>query len=95
MKFNESIQLSLIPKEEINKLFKKLDEIEKKLESKSHIQSEVINGFISEKDAMKMIGRKQTWFWKLRNDGVLPYHKVGNKVFYRKEDLNRLFDKSK
>lgn len=47
-------------------------------------------GFVDEKKAKELLGRKTTWFWKMRDEGKLPYSKVGGKVFYALDDLKKL-----
>ena len=49
-----------------------------------------INGFVSESDACKLIGKSKTWLWRKRTEGVLPYKKLGAKIFYAKSDLFNL-----
>ena len=49
-----------------------------------------INGFVSESDATKLIGKSKTWLWRKRTEGVLPYKKLGAKIFYAKTDLFNL-----
>jgi hypothetical protein len=49
-----------------------------------------INGFVSESDACKLIGKSKTWLWRKRTEGVLPYKKLGAKIFYAKTDLFNL-----
>ena len=50
-----------------------------------------INGFVSESDACKLIGKSKTWLWRKRTEGTLPYKKLGSKIFYAKTDLFNLF----
>ena len=54
-----------------------------------------IGDYVAEAEAKKMLGRKTTWFWKMRQSGRLPSSKVGNKVFYLKEDLLNLISGKK
>jgi len=49
-----------------------------------------INGFISESDACKLIGKSKTWLWRKRSEGTLPFKKLGSKIFYAKTDLFNL-----
>ena len=49
-----------------------------------------INGFVSESDACKLIGKSKTWLWRKRTEGVLPFKKLGSKIFYAKTDLFNL-----
>ena len=49
-----------------------------------------INGFVSESDACKLIGKSKTWLWRKRTEGTLPFKKLGSKIFYAKTDLFNL-----
>jgi hypothetical protein len=50
----------------------------------------MLGEFISEKDARKLLDRKTTWFYEQRRSGLLPYSKVGSKVYYKRNDLFNL-----
>jgi hypothetical protein len=62
-------------------IFKKLEDIEKRLEKPL-----TVDDYVSERDAKKMFKRGTTWFWEKRNQG-LPSFKVGGEVYYMKSDL--------
>ena len=70
MKKNDSIQI-----------FKKLEDIDKKLEKRLSVDD-----YVSERDAKKMLKRGTTWFWEKRNQG-LPWFKLGAEVYYLRSDL--------
>lgn len=48
--------------------------------------------YLSEAEAKELLGRKTTWFWEQRKAGRLAYSKIGNRVYYRREDLMSLFE---
>jgi hypothetical protein len=48
--------------------------------------------YLSEEEVKKMLGRKTTWFWRMRNIGKLSYTKVGGKVFYFRKDIEKLLE---
>ena len=50
-----------------------------------------INGYISEDDAVKLLGKAKIWFWRKRKEGIIPHKKLGSTVFYLKDDLFNLF----
>ena len=54
-----------------------------------------IGDYIPETEAKKLLGRKTTWFWNMRTSGQLPFAKVGNKIFYLKEDIKKMLDNHK
>jgi len=62
-------------------IFKKLEDIEKRLEKPL-----TVGDYVSERDAKKMLKRGTTWFWEKRNQG-LPWFKLGAEVYYKKSDL--------
>lgn len=86
--------LQLVPQSFLEKISNAQDKIVELLSSKQTTEGSV-GDFISETEAAKLLGRKTTWFWNLRKQGVLPYTKVGNKVFYSKKDIQYLFEKNK
>lgn len=80
--------LVLIPEKE----FKQLKEIQEKILSRlNEIQLKPeFENYLTEKQASELIGKKTTWFWQMRNEGKLPFSKIGKKTFYKKEDLLNL-----
>jgi hypothetical protein len=54
-----------------------------------------LGDYISETEAKKLLGRKTTWFWNMRNSGQIPFTKVGNKIYYSKQDIVKLLDGNK
>jgi hypothetical protein len=73
---------------EIRKISRKLDSIEKLLIVENPSQ---LDDFISEEVAKKILKRGTTWFWELRKSGF-PYSKLGGQVFYNKKDLIQHFE---
>ncbi|MBT3802350.1 MAG: hypothetical protein HOD63_07990 [Bacteroidetes bacterium] len=39
-----------------------------------------------------MLGKGTTWFWQKRRDGELNFRKVGNKIYYKLSDIEKLFE---
>lgn len=54
-----------------------------------------LGDYIEEKEAIQLLGRKTTWFYNMRQAGILPYTKIGSKIFYAKSDLIQILDKNK
>ncbi len=50
----------------------------------------ILSEFISEKEAMSLVGRKTTWFYNMRKDGKLNFNKIGSKVFYPVVEIQKL-----
>lgn len=100
MKFNENKKFNLqeqtffiVPSEAIITLLDRQERILQLLnEVIGNTAKDAIGAYISEAEAKKLLGKKTTWFWKMRNTGQLPYAKAGNKVFYVKEDIVKLLN---
>lgn len=91
--FQEQQSLVLVPVQLVDEIKQLLNEIKVKQTADSKPDL-VLGGFISEKEARKLLGRKTTWFYEQRRSGRLPYSKVGSKVFYNTEDLLGLLNKN-
>jgi len=48
--------------------------------------------FIPETTAKEMLGKGTTWFWQMRKAGKLEYKKVGSKIYYVVDDLEKLIE---
>ena len=83
-------QLVVIEEQKLNTLLNKVEQIYTVLMGKPSNTFNEINGFVSESDACKLIGKSKTWLWRKRTDGILPYKKLGSKIFYAKSDLFNL-----
>jgi hypothetical protein len=86
--------LRLVPQEFLEEISEK-QELILELLSGERESNQTLGDFISEADASKMLGRKTTWFWNLRKKGILPFTKVGNKVFYAKQDILKMLEQNK
>ncbi len=54
------------------------------------IGKSTLGDYITETEAKKLLGRKTTWFWTRRQNGMLPYSKIGATIYYSKQDLMKL-----
>ncbi len=90
------MELLLISAEAYKTVLTKLEAIEKmQSEILELLQTEKGRGsgslnHVTEKEAMKMVGKKSTWFWLMRRSGQLKFTKVGSKVFYSVDELQKL-----
>lgn len=50
--------------------------------------TEIIDDYINEEEAKKVLGRKTTWFYNARKSGELKAMKRANKWWYKKSDIN-------
>ncbi len=80
----------LVEEQKINTLLNKVEQMYNALIKNPSNTLNEINGFVSEGDATKLIGKSKTWLWRKRTEGVLPYKKLGAKIFYAKTDLFNL-----
>ena len=85
--------LFLIPQSFIDSIKEDQQKIIKLL-SNSH-SNQNLGDYISESEAKKLVGRQTTWFWGMRTSGQLMFTKVGNKIFYSKDDIIKLLDGNK
>jgi hypothetical protein len=83
----------LVPKATLDSLLEYQQKILQLLENPdSNHSAEMIGDYISEEQAKKILGRKNTWFWTLRAKGLIGFTKVGRKVFYPKKEIEALLD---
>lgn len=86
--------LIAIEEREFKSLQKKVEQIYDALIKNPGNSVNEINGFVSESDACTLIGKSKTWLWRKRAEGLLPFKKLGAKIFYNKTDLFNLFEKA-
>ena len=51
------------------------------------------NGYVTEKEAMKLLNKKSTWLWQMRRAGKILSKKIGQTTYYSLESINSLFKK--
>lgn len=51
---------------------------------------EVEKVWLSNTETQRYLGVSQAFLKRLRQNGAVPFYKVGGKVFYRKRDIDRL-----
>lgn len=78
---------SIVSDEVLDTLVAKQDRILELLETRNDA---TLNGFVTEKQAMGIVNKKATWFWQMRKTGQLSFKKIGQTIYYSKEDLNSL-----
>jgi hypothetical protein len=79
----------VIPKTQLDQLLETQQRILQILEGNGN---QKLGDYLSEEEVKKMLGRKTTWFWRMRNIGKLSYTKVGGKVFYFRKDIEKLIE---
>ena len=78
--------------EKLEQLAKSQLEIKELLIKSENERVREVNGYISEDDAVKLLGKAKIWFWRKRKEGNIPHKKLGSTVFYLKDDLFNLFE---
>jgi len=78
--------------QKLDELTKSQEEIKKMLIKAENERVHEVNGYISEDDAVKLLGKAKIWFWRKRKEGLLSYKKLGSTSFYLKDDLFNLFE---
>ena len=51
-----------------------------------------IGDYIPEIEAKKLLGKKTTWFWNMRQSGQLPFSKIGSTNYYSRQDILNLLN---
>jgi hypothetical protein len=80
----------LVQLEDFRRLEEKQDEILNLLKSRAANSSDT-GEYITEEQAKDIFPRGSTWFWMKRKAG-LPFKKVGQTVYYKRADLQKLID---
>jgi len=90
-KMNKNQQFVMVQTEDLEAMSKMIKEMHQHLLEKQS-SPKLLNEYISEGDAKKEFGRKTTWFWTQRRSGRLSPKRLGNRIYYLKADLLKLFD---
>ena len=78
--------------QKLEELIQSQDEVRKMLIRSENERVQEVNGYISENDAVKLLGKAKIWFWRKRKEENIPHKKLGSTVFYLKDDLFNLFE---
>ena len=85
----------LISETDYHNLNSKLDRILAVFEEKDMRAQQPLGKWMTEKEAQKLTGKKQTTLWKMRNKRLLEFTKINNKVFYNRESIMALMEQNK
>ena len=69
--------LFLLPENVLDSLVAKQDRILELLEAKKEA---ALNGYVTEKQAIEIVGKKTTWFWQMRKSGRPSFKKIGQTI---------------
>lgn len=91
-------QLVIIPKEQLDSIQKNQEQILQILQNNSPRkvpEDSLVRGkYMPEPKAKELLGRGTTWFWQMRKTGQLRFTKVGNKIYYHVDDIEKLFNEN-
>jgi hypothetical protein len=65
-------------------------EVEERL---AELDSDREKEWVSNKEALEILGKSKATLQRWRDDGILPYSKVENSIFYRYDDIVALLEK--
>lgn len=82
----------LIPQKQFEELSKKVDMLVELSKDAGKVIK--MNDWITETEAQKLLGLKETSMWALRKKKQIVYSKVGAKTFYSLKSIEKLLDKN-
>ncbi len=85
-------QYLIIPKSDLIEIKEKLALILNNLSLDKRSQNISKSEYMGQHEAEKYLNKKTTWFWQMRKAGKLQFKKLGNKNYYKREELERLFE---
>lgn len=85
-------QYLIIPKSDLTEIKEKLALILSNISQDNRSQNISKSEYMGQNEAEKYLNKKTTWFWQMRRAGKLQFKKLGNKNYYKKEELERLFE---
>ncbi len=95
MKINNNTdenQFLIIPVRDLAEIKEKLSLILKNMSLEPNVKNKHDSEYMDQTGAEKYLNKKTTWFWQQRKAGKLSFKKLGNKNFYKKSELDRLFE---
>lgn len=85
-------QFLIIPVHDLIEIKEQLTLILKNMALEPKVKNQHNSEYMDQSEAEKYLNKKTTWFWQQRKSGKLFFKKLGNKNFYKKSDLDRLFE---
>ena len=82
--------LYLVPQSVLEKILSTQEKLLNLLEVNGQAPDISSMDYLSEQDAIKVLGKKTTWFWMMRTKGKIAFSKVGKKIFYPKAEIQKL-----
>lgn len=82
----------LIPQKQFEDLTKKVDMLVELSKDAGKVIK--MNDWITEAEAQKLLGLKETSMWSLRKKKQIVYSKIGAKTFYSLKSIEKLLEKN-
>ncbi len=89
LKTEEQTSFVMLPKSLLDEIMQTLIDLRNQKSIVSNPIS-ILPDFISEKEAIELLGRKTTWFFNMRKSGALRFRKLGSKVYYPVVEIQKL-----
>lgn len=88
------MEITIITKEELKAFDQKLDEIWSMLENMKPVSDKARIDWVDNADLKQMlkVSTRTTQNW--RDDGTIPFSKIGSKIYYRLEDVEALLKRN-
>jgi excisionase family DNA binding protein len=88
------MEITIITKEELKAFDQKLDEIWSMLENMKPVSDKTRINWVDNADLKQMLKVSTRTIQKWRDDGTIPFSKVGSKIYYRLEDVEALLKRN-
>lgn len=85
----------LVPSAQLEAMAAELKEIRQLLSGGAAPAGKSLGDYVSEAEAATLLGKKPGWLWQQRVKGMLPYLKMGRKVFYKRSDLTDMLERTR
>jgi len=87
----------MISIEDLYELMNKIDRLIKMLEALDHtnMNPEAPFGWLDSPDVMKLLKISSRTLQSYRDNGILPFSKIGGKVFFKRSDIEEILEKNR
>ena len=87
----------MISLEDLFQLMNKIDRLNQRLEVLDHanMNPEAPFGWLDSPDVMKLLKISSRTLQGYRDNGILPFSKIGGKIFFKLEDIETILEKNR
>ncbi|TSA34716.1 MAG: DNA-binding protein [Porphyromonadaceae bacterium] len=87
----------MISLEDLFQLMNKIDRLNQRLEVLDHanMNPEAPFGWLDSPDVMKLLKISSRTLQSYRDNGILPFSKMGGKVFFKRSDVEAILEKNR